>query len=401
MPDATPSSPPAPEPSSTPAAEHRVPPPDRADAVVTQLLLGSEGGGIVTAIRHWAPALIEAGWRLEFILLAEDKAASMLRDAGLSAEVVEVGKVGRFTRLPARLADRGTSIIHVHNPSAHLVGDRAARKIGARLMRTVHADMLEEMRGSLPGWKIALWKALMSRALRSADCTASVSPHLVDRLPGMDSSWRDDVVVLPNGYDPGAIERDTHDLPEGLDPWLGDRPMILSMGRLVAVKNYARLLEAFARVVESVPEARLVLAGSGPQREMLESRRDELGLGASVRMHSWVDHVAPLLRRADVVAISSRSECCPMLVLEAMATETPLVATAVGGIPHMVDDGETGRLVPSDDAAALGAAIVEILGRADRGAALGRAGRSALDRRFHHRVAARRHAEIYNTLLGR
>lgn len=374
-------------------------PPVRSDRTVVQLLLGSEGGGIVTAINHWAPTMVEHGWNIRFVLLSDSKAADMLRHAGFEPRIVRVGKIGRYTSLASQIRDESPGILHVHNPSSHLIAMAAARKLGARVVRTVHADMFHEMRGTLPAWKIFIWKHLMTRALKKADVAACVSPHLIDLLPGINRLDRDSILVMPNGYDPALIEDNQAPLQDEVSSWLGDRPLVLSMGRLVTVKNYRNLFNAFAKVVEAVPEARLVLAGSGPLKDDLEALRRELGLEDQIKMLSWVDGVAPLLQRASIVAISSFSECCPMLVLESMAASTPLVATRVGGIPSMVEDGSTGTLVDTDDADALGDAMIAVLRDPALAERLGRAARISLDQRFSHLVAARQMASIYNALL--
>lgn len=386
--------------STSPVAvdERAIDPPPFKGGVV-QLLLGTEGGGIITAIQQWAPLLIEAGWPMHFVLLSESKAAEMLRASGLKTEIIKVSRIGRFTRLSRELKRFGPAIIHCHNPSTHVMAGFAGRRLGCRVVRSVHADMFEEMRGSLPAWKIAMWRWAMRWSLSRTDALIVVSPHLIERLPGIRPGAHS-VQVLPNGLDPSTIEQDRHPLPDELERQLGDCPMALSMGRLVPVKNYAMLLGAWKDVIEAVPEARLVLAGSGPLRDSLESRRDELGLGRSVMLLPWVDRVAPLLRRSSVVVLSSHSECCPMLVLEAMGAARPVISTSVGGVPKLVEDGVTGRLVRPDDAAALARAIVEVLRSAERSAAMGNAGHARLCSMFTHAHTARRTAAIYGSVVA-
>ncbi len=390
---------PADAPATTGAGRGVIPPPNRTGTVV-ELLLGSEGGGIVTAIRQWAPTLIQAGWDLRFVLLAEDKAAQMLRDAGFEPIVHALSKSQRYRRLPGILQQMNASIIHVHNPSAHLVGAHAARKINARLVRTVHADMFNEMKGTLPAWKIALWRLLMARELRRADAVCSVSPHLVPLLPGMSGRYADRVRIMPNGYDPNPLLADDTPLPPELQSWLGSAPLILSMGRLVTVKNYPLLLEAFAAARRSVPETRLLLAGSGPLEEQLRSQAKRLNLGDSFRLLPWVDRIAPLLKRATLVAISSRSECCPMLVLEAMAVSRPVVSTRVGGVPWMIDE-TIGRLVDPNRPEPLAEAFVEVLSNPQLADRLGAASHTRLWERYSHETAARDLAGVFNEVAGR
>lgn len=364
-----------------------------------QLLLGTEGGGIITAIAQWAPLLIAAGWDVRFVLLAPGRAEEMLRHAGITPHLFPMSGLRRYARLPRALSSMQPAIIHAHNPSSHLAASWAARRLRCSVVRTVHADMFEEMRGSLPSWKIRIWRSAMRYALRRSHALIVVSPHLIDLLPGIRAE-RDTVEVIANGLDPCAIEQDEQPLASEVADWLGAAPLVLSMGRLVPVKNYALLLSAWEQVVAAVPEARLILAGSGPQRDRLSAQCRTAGLEHSVRMLPWVDRIAPLLKRCSLVAISSRSECCPMLVFEAMSAARPVVSTAVGGVPHLVEDGLTGRLVRSEDSRALAAAIIELIESPQTGAAMGRAGRKRLHASFTHHTVAARTAQRYNQLLA-
>lgn len=361
------------------------------------LLLGTEGGGIITAIVQWAPLLIEAGWPLRFVLLSESKAAEMLRAAGLQVEIIRVSRLGRFTRLARELAALHPAVIHCHNPSAHLMAMTARRRLHARVARTVHADMFHEMRGTQPPWKIWLWKQTMRRILPRTDLLTVVSPHLIELLPGIRGDDRF-VKVMPNGFDPDALQRDQTPLPEEIDQWLGTAPVVLAMGRLVAVKNFEMLLRAWAHVVREVPEAKLILAGSGPQEAMLRLLVDELGIGGSARLIGWIDSVAPWLRRAHVVAISSRSECCPMLVFEAMAAGKAIVATEVGGIPFLVKHRREALLVPDQQQHAFAAALAAVLSDPTEAAAMGRRARETLLARYDQHVVAAQMADAYSAL---
>lgn len=375
-----------------------IPPPGQR-ATIVQLLRGTEGGGIITAISHWAPALIEAGWRLRFLVLAEGQAVQMLRHAGFDPVVRPLGKVGRFTRLAREIRALGADVIHCHHVSAHLMAVVAARNCRAGIVRTIHADMFAEMEGSVHPLKIKALARAVAWAWPRTAAALCVSPHLIGRLPIQRGFDRRCFLTLPNGYDPSVIESVSPGLDAELAQWLADDPMVLSMGRLVGVKNYSMLLRAWCEVLRAVPKAKLVLAGSGPLREKLQVQRLELGLMGSVRLLAWVDDVGPLLQRCAAVAISSISECCPMLVLEAMAAAKPVVATSVGGIPYLVDDGKTGLLVPDGDGPALAEALREILGNPDLADQLGRSGRAVLDRRFSHLAAAARHARLYQAVL--
>lgn len=383
------SAPPAP-PALTSAP---IPPPNFQGSVV-HLLLGTEGGGIITAVSQWARLLADSGWTMHFVSLSRSTATDMLNAAGYETRVIRISRIGRMTRLWRSLAPLRPRILHCHNPASHLMAWRAAGRLGARVVRTVHADMFEEMRGSLPAWKIAAWRLAMAWALPRTARVVIVSPHLADLLPGM-REGRPGLVTLPNGYDPGSIDSDASDLPAALREWLGEAPMVLAMGRLVPVKNFPMLLRAWRQVVAVHPDARLVIAGSGPREAELRELARDLAIEDRVRFVGWISGVAPYLRRCRAVAISSTSECCPMLVFEAMAARRAIVATRVGGVPFLVEDGREGLLVESGDSDALSRALAGVLAEPEEAQRLGRAGKARLEAAFSHVSAAREMAKVY------
>lgn len=388
-------SPPDPSPSLPPGA---IPPPAFEGSIV-HLLLGSEGGGIITAVAQWARLLDRSGWTIHFVSLAESTATEMLRAEGYHPIVRPFGRIGRFTRLARSLAPLKPGIIHCHNPASHLMAAIAARRLSARVVRTVHADMFEEMRASQARWKIALWRLAMGRVLPRAALVTIVSPHLGALLPGLRGD-EPNLVYIPNGFDPEAMGTDRSVLPPELATWLGESPMVLAMGRLVPVKNFPMLLSAWQRVRSIHPGARLVIAGCGAMESALRRLASDLGLDESVRFVGWVSRTAPLLRRCLAVAISSRSECCPMLVFEAMAAGRPIVATRVGGIPHLIEHEREGLLVTDDDAPAFAAALSRLIADPAEAQRLGRLGRATLQSRHSASAIAVRMALAYASVAA-
>ncbi|HEY3353243.1 MAG TPA: glycosyltransferase, partial [Polyangia bacterium] len=145
-------------------------------------------------------------------------------------------------------------------------------------------------------------------------------------------------------------------------------------------KDYATLREACARVAAAVPDRRVLLVGLGDARDATE-RAGNL----EVRLLRYEDDLARVARyyqAADVYLHASRADTFPYAVLEAMACGTPVVATAVGGIPEQLDDGATGRLVPPGDAAAMAAAVLDLARDPAKRAAFGTAAVAAVRRRF-------------------
>jgi glycosyltransferase involved in cell wall biosynthesis len=143
---------------------------------------------------------------------------------------------------------------------------------------------------------------------------------------------------------------------------LGDpaRPFLLSIGRLTSIKALPDMIDAFAIVAQRHPEAMLIMAGSGDQRDKIVARIAHHGLDQRVRMLGPRDDVALLMRSADVFVSSSFREGLPVAVLEAMSAELPVVGTTVGDMPHVVVPG-TGIIVPPHQPDQLAGALNQLL----------------------------------------
>jgi glycosyltransferase involved in cell wall biosynthesis len=134
-------------------------------------------------------------------------------------------------------------------------------------------------------------------------------------------------------------------------------PVVLVVGRLTRLKNFALLMRAFARVLRA-RDARLVVLGEGEQRSELESLAQTLGIGEAVAMPGYVANPHAFMAKAAVLALSSDSEGLPTVLIEALASGTPVVATdCPTGPREILDGGRLGRLVPVGDEAALAEAI--------------------------------------------
>ena len=157
---------------------------------------------------------------------------------------------------------------------------------------------------------------------------------------------------------------------------IGEHDAVLGVvGALRAWKGHATLLQAFRLVLDAESRARLLVVGDGEEREALRVLARSLGIDHRVEFLGDRRDVNDLLCIIDVVALPSHNiECFPFAILEAMSRARPAVATAIGGLPELIDPGVSGLLVAPGDHRALAAALLTILQTPDRGASLGRAG---------------------------
>jgi len=209
--------------------------------------------------------------------------------------------------------------------------------------------------------------------------------------------------TVPYGVDtsrfaPGAAVRD--EVRRAFD--LGDGPVIVSAGRLVRKKGFEFLIDAIRSLRASFPTARLVIAGDGDLRGELTARSADLGSAVRLVGNQSQDVIARLAAAADIVAVPSvhdeagNVDGLPNFALEALATATPVVATNVGGLPDVIDDGRTGRIVPERDAPALTRALSEMLTDRDHARAMGLAARAMVTRDFGWARVAERFEIAYD-----
>ncbi len=190
------------------------------------------------------------------------------------------------------------------------------------------------------------------------------------------------VVSIPTGVDERFFQIERHAGRKrefGIAP---GSPMVANIGILRKVKGHEILLAAVPGILKSFPDVCFLLVGDGPRRAALEAKAAELGISGHVRFTGFIDDVSGILSCADVVVNSSWSEGLPQSVLQALAAGVPVVATAVGGVPEVVRDGDTGILVPPGDHDALATGVSRMLARPSDLADVLRRGRELVTERF-------------------
>jgi glycosyltransferase involved in cell wall biosynthesis len=277
-------------------------------------------------------------------------------------------------------------VVHANSSKAGVLGRLAAvaARVPVRLF-TVHGWAFKAHRGLVA--KAYLWAdRLMSPLTTTTICVAEG-----ERAAGLRARTcrADRTVVIHNGVPLDVPRRRPHAGPA----------ILLSVGRLRAPKDFLTLVRAVAALDPG--SARLRIAGDGPDRPALEAEIERLGVGEHVELLGTRDDVPELLAGADVFVLSSDSEGLPMSVLEAMAAGLPVVASAVGGVPEAVRDGETGTLVPPRDSTALAEALRRLVADPALRERLGGEGRQRVDQEFSLERFTREHLELYRNRARR
>ena len=202
----------------------------------------------------------------------------------------------------------------------------------------------------LPGWFTKLTAKLI---LKNASAVIALTKHMKE---AMQAIYSRDVIIVPNGINLNEVaEREA----EGGNP--GKK--ILFVGRLHPVKGTQYLLGAMSIVHRELPEAKLILVGDGEEREHLETLTDNLGIRECVEFAGRVPHerVEGYMNQAEVFVLSSLSEGFPVTILEAMACGLPVVATRVGGVPDIIEDGANGYLIDTMNQEQMAEALLKLL----------------------------------------
>ena len=262
-------------------------------------------------------------------------------------------------------------VVHTHGYRPDVLSAGIANKLGIPTVTTVHGFTGGDFKNRMYEW-------LQVRAFRRFDAVVAVSDAMATDLARRGVP-RDRLHTLVNAWNPRGVPRERSAARRALGlPTEGT--VVGWVGRLSREKGADVLLEAFASLTGL--DVQLSVVGEGRELSALRAQARSLGLDDRVRWHGAVPEAGQILTAFDVFVLSSRTEGTPIVLFEAMASEVPIVAAAVGGVPNVVTTGEA-VLVPSDDSDALAAAIRTVV--TDRGASQRRA--SAALRRLDQKFA--------------
>lgn len=344
-------------------------------------------GGQEVRIVTEATWLRERGVR---VVLAAQPGSRIRREAErVAVETVEVAMRAAWD-LPAmfRLArvvrQEKIDVVHTHSSIDAWVGGCAARLCNVPVVRSRHVSI--PIRASFnPVYTRLADRVLTSgEAIRSLVLAGGVRAEAVRAAPaGVD------LADFAAGGRSEALLREFG--PE--------RPVLGSIAMFRGSKGHPHLLDAFQRLRPEFPQAQLLLVGDGIRRAWVEELARDRGLAPAVRFPGFRRDVADLLRFMDCfVLASTRTEGVPQSLLQAMAVGVPVVASAIGGIPEAIVDGETGLLIPGEDPAALAAAIGAVLRDPATARRRAQAARMLVERRYSRDACIDRLLTLYGEL---
>ncbi len=271
-------------------------------------------------------------------------------------------------------------IVHTHTAKAGVLGRLAAR--AAKVPVIVHTYHGHVFQGYFSPLKTRLFLAIERWLGRSTQRLIAVSEAVCQDLLQLGIGTPESLVVIPLGLNLDPFLR-CEDLRGQLRAELGlqpDTPLVGIVARLVPIKAHEVFLKAAAKVCARFPQSRFLLVGDGERLAELQLLVERLGLRDRVLFLGWRQDLDRVLADLDLVVLTSRNEGSPVCLIEAMAAARPVVATRVGGVADVVDDGITGCLVDADKPEDVANAIVELLGDENRRRAMGEAARQRVPR---------------------
>ncbi len=346
---------------------------------VVEVLATGSNGGAQEHLHSLVTRLDASRYDVSVVALSTGSAVRKLQRAGVAVLVIDDPDDSiAVGALAAHLSEVRADVVHAHMYRAETVATRAVIALGEAgqrrpyLTATIHSSRI--------------------RSLEDQRHLRELTPHM-DRLIAVSRAIERKLVdeqrtsapvsLVYNGVD---LERyDNQEacctLPEeyGMEP---GSQIVGVVARLEPEKGHPTLLEAWPAVLRAVPDAYLLIVGEGSRRDALEAQARELRIAHRVVFTGRRDDVPAVTAALDVAVLPSYREAQGMVILEAMALSRPVVASNVGGIPEMIEDGVTGLLVPPHDAEALAGAIVRLLKNHPLADTLGRAGHDMVHDRF-------------------
>jgi glycosyltransferase involved in cell wall biosynthesis len=340
-------------------------------------------------------------WSAVCVPRVEDANEDLVRDVRESADwfrwlpAAPLYRPDLFRAIGRALLDSRADLVHSHLSTANIASrpvSVALRRPHVATIHTVPGPTAEDsgLRARADGWSSWLSRRLVAPSQEVADAYRHAF-HLPEERMRVISNVPAAPPAAPD-FDGAALRREIGG--ESVEH------LVLSVARLQPAKGIDDLVEAAARLRERLPGLRVAVAGSGPQEEELRARIERAGLSEAFRLLGTRSDVGSLLAAADAFCLPSRHEGLPISLLEAMQAGLPCVATRVGGIPGLVDDGVDALLVEPADADGLAEALARVLSDHELAVQLGQRGQALVRRRYNVAAAAASYADIYDELAG-
>lgn len=359
-------------------------------------------GGGQTALLLLAQNLDRSRFDVLISSGGEGPLAEESRRNGIAYIPISLGK--RLSLRPIReiagvLRENRIDILHTHGGIAGLYGRSAVRRAGTpAVVHSLHGIHYLHYRNP---FLRHLYVRLERRCSRSTDRLILVCQSDLRRARKYRLAPEGKMNVILNGTDvhpepaPEEISRRRIDLG-----WPSGRPVVGTVARLHRQKGVVNLLRAASEILRVFPEVLITVVGDGPQKNSLRREAQLLGLEGRLLFLGEREDAASIMALFDIFVLPSLWEGLPFVLVEAAGLGKPIVATAVDGVPEILEDRKTGLLVPPGDPSALAAAVLELLKNKDKAHRLGESARTLVPPRFPLRRMVDQTQNLYLEVIG-
>ena len=367
---------------------------------VLHLISGGDSGGAKTHVLSLLQDLNKS-ITADLVCYMEGPFSNEARQRGIPTTVLDGSFASAFGKTREIIENGSYELVHCHGSRANLMGALLKKKFGIPFISTVHSDYKLDYLGR--PFANMTYGELNRFALRKMDYRVCVSDKMRDTLISRGFA-PNDMYAIYNGVD-FSVPQNKLDRSEWLkEIGCGFTPEDIIVGiaaRLDPVKDVATTVRGFAKAAESCGALRLLIAGDGQEREMLEKLAEELGVKEKVFFAGWLHGMDGYYSTVDINVISSISETFPYAVTEAARAKIPTAASRVGGLSKLLLQNETGMLFEPGDYGTLAEALIKLAADGALRSKIGEAVYIKAKNEFSAESTCRRQLEIYSDILSR
>jgi glycosyltransferase involved in cell wall biosynthesis len=347
-------------------------------------------GGITSYILTLGEALVKSGHKV-WVVSSGGNCVPRLESAGIRHVQINIRTKSEvspklwlnFGTLKKLIQKEGIDIIHAQTRVTQVLGGFLSRATGVKVVTTCHGFFRPRwFRKMFPCW---------------GEAVIAISKPVAHHLSADFGVPQNKIHLIANGIDLDRFvmtnEQMRREARQKTD--IGDKPLIGIIARLSDVKGIDVLIKAMPLILKEIPSSNLLIAGQGPQEVALKKLTQDLGLSACIHFKSTVNQTQDLLCAFDVFVMPSLMEGLGLSVMEAQACGIPVVASRVGGLVDLIEDGKSGYLVAVNDPKALADRIIEVLRAPQQSKVMAQQARLNIEQRFSARQMLQETLGVY------
>lgn len=367
---------------------------------IVQVIGGGEKGGSQNHVITLSKELRKKGIHVEIVCFMDDVVAKAARSNNIPLTIFPMKNIfdmRSINQFHQYLEKKNPDIVHTHGFRANFIGRIATRGFKAPVITTVHSSIYHDYSSPI---KKNIYHRIEKLTRNYTNMFITVADSLKKELE-TDGIPKEKIKVVYNGLSP------EFPLEKKVKPFLreelnieADKPIVINIGRVEAVKNQQMLLNVFHTLKQSNIPFHGVIVGDGTLLPELKDQAIDLGIEENVSFLGFRKDIYELLSESDLFVLTSKMEGMPITLLEAMAAKTPVTVTNVGGMPEIVRAASNGYVVPPEDVEQFAARIQEILVQPELRERLAENGYKALLKTFTSEQFILNTLEVYNEALA-